>query len=223
MYLCIPNLLGEDQVAELSGLMERQAFADGRATGGLAAKEIKNNLQSPADTESYAGMRAIVLEAVNSNRQFSLVAIPRFFLPIRFARYTEGMNYGRHVDNAVMGNNPPIRIDMAFTVFLTRPDEYEGGELIVYEQASLNRFKLPKGSAVLYESNTLHEVAPVTAGRRDVAVGWLQSMIRNPVQRQIVCELEGLRTGMLAKEGRTPEFDTLSRNVAELWHMWVET
>ena len=94
--------------------------------------------------------------------------------------------------------------------------------MLVQDTGVRRSYKLPAGALVLYPANTLHEVAEVTAGRRDVAVGWMQSLVRDPLHRRIIFELEDMRANILATSGKTPEFDTLSRNVNELWHMWIE-
>lgn len=222
MYTCIPDVLNADQLKQLAGLFERQNFVDGRKTAGAAAATVKSNLQMSAGDADYAAMQQMVLDAVNASSQFNLAAMPKAIQPIRFARYLPKMFYGKHVDNPVMGRNPHMRVDLAFTLFLSPPKTYEGGELIVQDSGVRRSYKLSAGALVLYPANTLHEVAEVTAGRRDVAVGWLQSLVRDPLHRRIIFELEDMRANILAKSGKTPEFDTLSRNVNELWHMWIE-
>ena len=222
MYLIIPNVLNQDQLATLKTFLDGQDLVDGGATAGRAGVGIKSNLQVPVDAKDYRAMEGMVANAVNANGRFVLAAMPRHLRPIRFARYSPGMFYGRHIDNAVMGKNPPSRIDLAFTLFLSPPDTYEGGELAVEEPGTRRMFKLPAGALVLYDGNSLHEVVEVTSGNRDVAVGWLQSMVRDPVKRRVLYELEELRNVMFDKSGRSAEFDTLSRNVADLWRMWVE-
>lgn len=132
------------------------------------------------------------------------------------------MGYGWHVDNALMGEAPQTRIDLAFTLFLTDPERYEGGELEIDEPAGNRTFKLPAGAAILYPANSLHRVTPVTAGCRDVAVGWIQSLVREHERRRILFELEQLRTTLFAEGGKTAAFDLLTRNTSELWRMWVE-
>lgn len=222
VYLVIHDVLTKEQLAQLADLFDKQQFVDGRETAGKAGLGIKENLQLPSNAPAYGMMHEMVTRAVMENPQFALAAIPKALRPIRFARYTKGMHYGRHIDNVVMGKNPAMRIDLAFTLFLSDPDSYEGGELVVDEPGTRRKFKLPAGSMVLYNGNSLHEVAEVTSGSRDVAVGWLQSMIRDPVQRRIIFELEDLRAKLLESSGRTVVFDTISRNVADLWRMWVE-
>lgn len=222
MYLVIHNVLTKEQLAQLADLFDKQEFVDGRETAGRAGVGIKSNLQLPSNAPAYGMMHTMVTKAVMENPQFALAAIPKALRPIRFARYTQGMHYGRHIDNVVMGKNPAMRIDLAFTLFLADPESYDGGELVVDEPGTRRKFKLPAGSMVLYNGNSLHEVAEVTSGSRDVAVGWLQSLIRDPVQRRIIFELEDLRAKLLESSGRTVVFDTISRNVADLWRMWVE-
>jgi PKHD-type hydroxylase len=222
LFLCIPNVLDEEQLSVITSILEETVFVDGQATAGRAGVEIKSNLQVPTEAAGYPKLNAIVSQAVRANSMFALAAMPRRIRPIRFARYIPDMYYGRHIDNAVMGSSQPTRIDLAFTLFLTRPETYDGGELVVDEPGTRRKFKLDAGSLVLYSGNSLHGVAKVTRGYRDVAVGWLQSMVRDPKQRRVIFELEELRANILAKSGRTQEFDVISRNVADLWRMWVE-
>lgn len=222
MFICIPDILNAGQLAELAGLMDRQSFIDGRETAGWAAAGVKDNRQVAAGSADYATMQLMVTEALAANRIFAMAAMPRTMRPILFSRYLPGMGYGYHVDNALMGEAPQTRIDLAFTLYLSEPDAYQGGELEIDEPAGTRAFKLPAGALVLYPANSLHQVAKVTAGRRDVAVGWLQSMVREHERRRIIFELENLRAGMFAQSGKTPEFDTLSRNVSDLWRMWIE-
>lgn len=222
MFICIPDILTRDQLVELNRLLDRQSFIDGRETAGWAAAAVKENSQVAGDSADQAAMQAMVSGALVANRIFAMAAMPKMVRPILFSRYLPGMGYGWHVDNALMGDAPQTRIDLAFTVFLSNPDGYEGGALEIDEPAGTRAFKLPAGAAVLYPANSLHQVTKVTTGRRDVAVGWLQSLVRDHEKRRIIFELENLRQTMFAETGKTPAFDTLSRNTSDLWRMWVE-
>ena len=222
MFICIPDILNAGQLKELAGTMDRQSFIDGRETAGWAAAGVKQNKQVASGSADYAKMQAMVSEALAANRIFTMAAMPRQMRPIVFSRYQRGMSYGYHVDNALMGEAPQTRIDLAFTLFLSDPESYEGGELEIDEPAGTRSFKLPAGAAILYPANSLHQVVTVTSGRRDVAVGWLQSMVREHEKRRILFELENLRQGMFAENGKTPAFDTLTRNTSDLWRMWIE-
>lgn len=222
MFICIPDILDAGQLTRLTEMMDRQSFIEGRETAGWAAAGVKENRQVAGDSADYAAMQAIVTEALAANRIFAAAAMPKTMRPILFSRYLSGMGYGPHVDNALMGDAPKTRIDLAFTLFLSGPESYEGGELEIDEPAGTRSFKLPAGAVVLYPANSLHWVSNVGSGRRDVAVGWLQSLVREHEKRRILFELETLRATMFAESGKNPAFDTLSRNTSDLWRMWVE-
>jgi len=222
MLLCIANVLTAAQLAQVDDLLQNQLFDDGRATAGWAAKLVKNNQQLAASSPQNMLLQQTILPALRAHAVFALAAMPKVFRPLTFSRYGVGMSYGEHVDNALMGEDAQVRSDLSFTVFLNRPDEYDGGELIVDSASGAQSVKLPAGSVVLYPSGFLHRVTPVTRGERRVAVGWLQSLIRRADQREILFELETLRRQMFAGAGKSPAFDVLSKNVANLWRLWAE-
>ena len=203
--------------------MDKQAYIDGRETAGWAAANVKKNKQVANNSGDYAVLQALVSEALSANRYFAMAAMPKVMRPILFSRYLPGMGYGPHVDNAMMGEAPQTRVDLAFTVFLSDPESYEGGELEIDEPAGTRSFKLSAGAAVLYPANSLHQGTKVVSGKRDVAVGWIQSLVREADKRRVLFELENLRATMFAEMGKTPAFDTLTRNTSDLWRMWAET
>src|SRR5688572_16733310 len=122
MFICIPDILDAGQLAKLTGMMDRQTFIDGRETAGWAAAGVKQNIQVANTSRDYATMQALVGEALAANRIFALAAMPKRMRPILFSRYGTGMGYGAHVDNALMGEAPQTRIDLAFTLFLSDPE-----------------------------------------------------------------------------------------------------
>ena len=133
------------------------------------------------------------------------------------------MSYGTHVDNAVMAtHSQPMRTDLSFTIFLTPPDSYDGGELIVESTQGEQLFKLDAGSMVLYPSSTLHRVETVNSGSRFVAVSWAQSTVRSPEHREILFDLDTARRSLFKQQGKTPEFDLMTKSLANLMRMWVE-
>ncbi|MEM6436188.1 MAG: Fe2+-dependent dioxygenase, partial [Cyanobacteria bacterium P01_D01_bin.115] len=134
-------------------------------------------------------------------------------------RYDTGMEYGRHVDNALMGNQ---RSDVSFTVFLSEPQDYDGGELVVEGAADEQCYKLAAGTAIIYPSSTLHRVEPVTQGTRLVAVGWVQSWIRDAAKRELLFDLDTVRRSLYTQSGKSNEFDLLSKSLANLMRQWVE-
>lgn len=223
MLICIPDILTGNQLKKLVAMMDKQQFIDGRDTAGWAAAGVKKNRQVAGTSKDYAAMQAMVTEALAANRFFAIAAMPRVMRPLLFSRYTAGMAYGPHVDNALMGESPQTRIDLAYTLFLSDPDSYEGGELEIDEPGGIRSFKLPAGAAILYPANSVHQVAKVVSGQRDVAVGWIQSLVREADKRRVLFELENLRATMFAETGKSAAFDTLTRNTSDLWRMWAET
>jgi PKHD-type hydroxylase len=139
-----------------------------------------------------------------------------------FSRYEAGMSYGRHIDNALMGNQDFLRSDVSLTLFLNSPSTYEGGELVIESTDAEQAYKLEAGSVIVYPSSTLHRVEPVTEGVRLVAVAWVQSLVREPSQREILFDLDTVRRAIFTKQGKTIEFDLISKSYANLLRKWAD-
>jgi PKHD-type hydroxylase len=139
-----------------------------------------------------------------------------------FSRYEAGMSYGRHIDNALMGNQDFLRSDISLTLFLSPPSTYEGGELVIESTDAEQAYKLEAGSVIVYPSSTLHRVEPVTEGVRLVAVAWVQSLVREPSEREILFDLDTARRAIFTKQGKTIEFDLISKSHANLLRKWAE-
>ncbi|HYD98246.1 MAG TPA: Fe2+-dependent dioxygenase [Alphaproteobacteria bacterium] len=219
MVLCIADLLPPDRLAALRAGLAACRFVDGRATAGWHAATVKANTQVAGDDPGLAALRGMVERALAESALFQLAVRPKALTPPLFSRYGAGMAYGSHVDDALMGG---LRTDVSFTLFLSEPDAYEGGELVIETTAGEQAFKLAAGSLVLYPSTTLHRVAPVGGGMRDVAVGWAQSLVRDPARRELLFELDTARRGLFAREGKSAEFDLISKSLANLLRMWAE-
>jgi PKHD-type hydroxylase len=146
---------------------------------------VKQNEQA-AKQPILEPLKAMIQEALGRNSLFQAMAWPRTVHSILFSRYGVGMSYGRHTDNALMGGASLLRSDLSFTVFLSEPETYEGGELVIEEADSERPYKLAAGSALVYPSTTLHRVETVVKGDRTVAVGWVQSLVRQAAQREIL-------------------------------------
>lgn len=222
MLICISSVLTSDELSTLRDLMSSAEYVDGARTAGWMAGQVKKNLQLAATSPAWAEASGIVDAALCRNQIFALAAMPRSIRPILFSRYEAGMSYGLHVDNALMGNGPQTRSDLAFTLFLNEPQEYEGGELIIEDPGGEREFKLPAGSIVLYPASTLHRIAVVKSGYRQVAVSWVQSLVRSHERRQILFELETVRTVLFQKYGKSDEVAHLTRSTSNLWRMWAE-
>lgn len=217
MIFCIQGVLSADERAEVRNTLAGASFIDGRKTAGWHARFAKHNQQA-ADS-GLAEVTELVSGKLLANEVFRLAARPKRLSPLLFSRYTEGMHYGTHVDDAVMNG---LRSDLSFTVFLSDPGEYEGGELVLERTDAEQPVKLNAGDAVLYPSTTLHRVETVTRGTRLAAVGWLQSLVRRADERELLFDLDTARLALFRREGRTAEFELLSKCLSNLLRLWVE-
>ena len=230
MFTYIPDLLSAEERDRLTPLLAKAGFTDGALTAGWNAKLVKKNEQLDRGGAGYGEVEPIVRAALSRNATFAMAVRPRLMRPILFNRYAEGMSYGPHVDDPLMGyadaatsGQPPIRTDVAFTLFLADPGAYDGGELVVNHSGGEQRFKLPAGGLIAYPACYLHRVEPVTRGARLAAFGWVQSEVRDPSRREILFELDTVRRTLFQREGKSALFDQLSKSFANLLRMWAES
>ena len=217
MQIVIGNILSADETALVRETLAQAMFEDGRETAGFAARLVKNNLQ--ANDRRIDTVRKLVEERILANDVFALAVRPKALTSVMFSRYESGMHYGNHVDDALMQG---VRTDVSFTLFLSEPDSYDGGELVIESTSGEDAVKLAAGSLVAYPSTTLHHVAPVTHGVRLAAVGWARSFIRDGAQREMLFDLDTARRQLFAREGKSAEYDLVSKSLANLMRMWVE-
>ena len=223
MILCIGDVVSAAQLEKLRQGLQQTQFRDGRETAGWHAKLVKNNEQADTADPAIASFKRELQEALEGNPLFQMAARPYRTTPIMFSRYRDTMAYGNHVDDPVMGRGANrIRTDLSFTLFLNDPSTYEGGELVTDTTAGEQSYKLPAGALVLYPSSTLHRVEPVTRGERLVAIGWVQSTIRDPQQREVLFDIDTARRQLFEREGKSGEFDLLTKSLANLQRMWAE-
>lgn len=223
MILCIGNVLGDEAVARIRNELTELPFRDGRETAGWHARTVKRNQQADGRDERVMALRAEIDRAIAEHPVFQMAARPHRVMPARFSRYSDDMEYGSHVDDAVMtGPDGPLRTDVSFTLFLSDPESYDGGELVTDTTAGERTYKLPAGSMVVYPSSTLHRVAPVTRGERLAAIGWVQSRVRDPAQREVLFDLDTARRQLFDQHGKTAEFDAMTKSLANLMRMWSE-
>lgn len=221
MIFSIDNIISPDELTEIKQVLAQAEFIDGKLTAGWHAKLVKNNQQLKAGT-SEKELKTKIRNAFNQNALFQSAIRPKLIHSMLFSRYSEGMSYDTHVDNALMNNNGLCRSDVSFTLFLNSPQEYSGGELTIEGVQEEQSYKLDAGSVILYPSTTLHRVNPVTQGTRLVAVGWVQSVIRDGSDRELLFDLETARRAIFAQSGKTPEFDLISKSIANLLRKWAE-
>ncbi len=218
MQIVIGNVLSADEVKLVRETLAQATFEDGRATAGFAARLVKNNKQAANDRKTET-VRELVTERILGNEVFRLAVRPKALASVMFSAYEPGMEYGSHVDDALMQG---VRTDISFTLFLSDPESYDGGELVIESAAGDDAVKLAAGSMVAYPSTTLHHVAPITRGVRLAAVGWARSFVRDGAQREMLFDLDTARRQLFAREGKSAEYDLVSKSLANLLRMWVE-
>jgi PKHD-type hydroxylase len=218
MILPIGNVLSPSEIDEVRIELAAIRFEDGRSTAGWSAKLVKNNRQAAPGARSEA-LRQKLAEHILANEVFAAAVRPKALTPLLISRYQPGQAYGSHIDDALIGG---LRTDVSFTLFLAAPESYQGGELVIEGTSGDERIKLPAGSLIVYPSTSLHHVAPVTEGERLAAVGWARSFIRDGGQREILFDLDRARRALFSREGKTAEFDLLSKSLANLIRMWAE-
>lgn len=218
MLMTIGHLIPADALEVLRETLPKLRYDDGRATAGWHAAKVKKNEQARASV-TLDLIRGQLSAAMLENPVFSLAVRPKVLTPLLISKTSGGGHYGAHVDAAMMGG---VRADVSFTLFLSAPESYEGGELVIESAAGEDGYKLPAGSAVIYPSTTLHRVAPVTEGERYVAAGWAQSLIRDAGQRELLFDLETAQRRLFDQHGKTSEFDLLAKCSANLMRRWAE-
>jgi PKHD-type hydroxylase len=192
MLLHIPAVLTSDQVARCRELMAGAAWVDGRATAGHQSALAKQNLQIPEGAPEAREMGELIVSALERNALFLAAALPARVFPPLFNRYEGGMTFGAHVDNAVrqVPGGGRIRTDLSATLFVSAPEDYDGGELAVEDTYGAHAAKLPAGDLILYPATSLHRVNPVTRGCRLASFFWIQSMVRDDGHRTLLFDLD---------------------------------
>lgn len=219
MFLQISDVLSRDEVAVLRDkiLKHPEAFEDGRKTAGWHARDVKHNEQAKGNVASsileFAEGRLL------ANPVFKAAANPKRFVRLLVSRYRPGMAYGTHVDDALMGG---VRTDLSFTLFLSDPEAYDGGALVVEGNDGETDVKLPAGSLVLYPTTTLHRVEEVTRGERIAIVGWVRSFIRAHDDREILFDLENVIADLRGSGIDRAILNRLFKVRANLIRKWAE-
>ncbi len=223
MFIKLQNVLDQGKLKNISNVLSQASFVDGKLSAGSAAKKVKSNLELDQKSQQAAYLDELVISSLSQNIIFRNATLPHKVSQPFFARYEKGMSYGDHIDDPVMGNLPGrYRTDVAVTIFLSEPDDYEGGELVVNTSFGQTSTKLPAGDAVCYPASSLHHVSEVTKGVRLVAVLWLQSLVRDPAKRELLYELSLAREKMLTKSPDAEETAQIDHTYTNLVRMWSE-
>ena len=228
MLICVPKVLSKDDVADFRRVMDAADWEDGRSTAGAQSALVKKNQQLPPDSEVSRQLSHRIISALTANPRFISAAVPLQIFPPLFNRYAakDDHHFGTHVDNAVRGDRLTglrIRTDLSVTLFLSEPDEYDGGELVIEDNYGSHEVKLPAGDLVLYPASSLHMVTPITRGARIASFFWLQSMIRDAHARSLIFDLDSTIQNLVERIGRNdPETVKLTGIYHNLIRYWAD-
>jgi PKHD-type hydroxylase len=225
LLLHVPEVLDAAAVQAMRAALAAADWEDGRSTAGAQGAAVKRNLQLPAGTPLARQLGQQILAALSRSALFHAAALPRRFEPPLFNRYEGGGQYGMHVDSAMrqLPDGSSLRTDLSCTLFLTDPDAYDGGELVVSDTYGTHEVKLPAGDLILYPSSSLHRVEPVTRGARIGAFFWLQSLVRDDTERHMLFELDQTIQKLRARGGDSAEVLSLTALYHNLVRRWAET
>ena len=225
MMLHIPGVLTPEQVADCRQRLDAADWADGRATVGPQGAQVKRNHQLPEHSPLSQELGRVVLDALARHPLYVSAALPLRTVPPLFNRYGGGEHYGLHVDGAVRPGSRPgelLRTDLSCTLFLCEPEDYDGGELVVFDTYGTHEVKLPAGDLILYPSSSLHRVEPVTRGARICSFFWVQSMVRDDARRQMLFELDSQIQKLRVRLGDSEEVVALTGHYHNLLRQWAE-
>jgi PKHD-type hydroxylase len=225
MLIAIPDVFTADEVAEAHSILDSAEWIDGKVTAGYQAQSVKENLQLPESHPAAIKVGEMVLAALARSPLFMSAALPLKVFPPMFNRYTGGGHFGTHVDTAIramVSTGQRIRTDVSATLFLTAPDRYDGGELLVEDTYGVHTVKLPAGHMVLYPATSLHRVTPVTRGERVSSFFWIQSMIRVDGDRTLLYDLDTAIQRLAKESAENPIGVQLTGVYHNLLRRWGE-
>lgn len=227
MLLTLPDILNPQDLQIARQLLIDAPWADGRDSAGSQARQVKNNAQLPHDCEAARTIGAMVIGGLERSALFLTAALPKKIFTPRINRYSGAANhYGKHVDSAIRtmaGSGQRVRTDVSCTVFLSEPDDYEGGELTIADTYGEQRIKLPAGHAVLYPGTSLHQVQPVTRGQRLACFFWVESLVRSDEQRHLLFDMDMALMQLRQEHGESQATVTLTGTYHNLLRMWADT
>jgi PKHD-type hydroxylase len=227
MLVCIPNVLDAAQIVSLRERLDRaNSWVDGRVTAGYQGAPVKFNQQIDELSDVAMACQRIVVSALERHPTFISAVLPNSIYPPMFNRYGEGMKFGAHVDGSVRINpqtGDKLRTDVSATLFLTNPDDYDGGELQIEDTFGRHSIKLGAGDMVVYPATSLHQVAPITRGTRTACFFWVQSLIREDSQRSLLHDMDNA----IQRLNQTDADEIARRSLIGCYHnlvrQWSET
>jgi PKHD-type hydroxylase len=224
MLLMISAITDPSHLAAISDRLTMLDWRDGRSSAGPVAREVKHNFQAVIESTAGRALADQLQRGIADNPVVRAAALPRKFSSLIISKMADGGHYGPHVDNPLMAGrqHDRVRADLAFTLFLTPPTDYDGGELMIHSAGQAQEIKCDAGQMVLYPASSIHEVRPVTKGERIVCVGWIESLVADAAAREILFDLENLRTSLRAHlPAQSSESLTLDKTIANLLRLWA--
>ena len=213
-FLTCPLLLDEEiKILKANLSSKNDDWEDGKKTAGSLASKVKNNLQLNRNSDISKKNAGFIVNKLLTNKLIKSFALPKKIHGIMFTKSTKGMKYGRHIDNAYMSSG---RADLSFSIFLNKKNSYGGGELVVENINTENKFKLNQGEIVIYPSTYLHSVAEISSGERLVCVGWIESYVKSIEEREYLFDIDAGARGILSKHGRSDELDLIFKSYSNL-------
>jgi PKHD-type hydroxylase len=225
MLIHLKQVLTPAELRTVRARLQDADWIDGRATAGSQSASVKHNRQLPTQGEASQALRPVVLDALNRYAAFFSAALPKKILPPLFNRYdAPGGHYGPHVDGAVLhGGGLRVRADLSCTLFLSGPDDYDGGALAVRHRFGSERIRLPAGDALLYSSGSVHGVEPVTRGTRLASFFWIESLVRGEAERGLLQDLDDQVRAVRGRLGECDETVALAGTYHNLLRLWADT
>lgn len=227
MLVHIPKVLNSEQLALVRTKLDHAgaAWVDGRVTAGFQGAPVKNNQQVEELSPIAHELGDLVLALIERNPRFISACLPKAVYPPMFNRYSEGMNFGNHVDGSIRivpGSGRRMRTDISVTLFLTDPSDYDGGELQIEDSFGMHSVKLDAGDMIVYPASSLHRVTPITRGTRVACFFWVHSMIRDEGQRTLLFEMDNAIQILNQTGADEAARSTLVGNYHNLVRMWAE-
>ena len=226
MLITIPDVLDANQLAHCRQVLGDADWTDGRVSAGHQGRRVKDNEQLPEHAPAALELGEIVLGALERNPLFISAVLPSLVYPPLFNRYQGGQQFGAHIDNAVRllpGTGRKIRTDVSATLFLSEPEDYDGGELLVEDTYGTHSVKLPAGHMIVYPATSLHRVEPVTRGVRVASFFWVQSMVRDDGQRSLLFDMDSALQHLHRTGADADALVRLTGSYHNLLRMWAET
>ena len=223
MLTHIKGILDQHQLAAAHKLIAAGKYSDGSSSAGMAARRVKHNEELALTQAHMSDLNNLVMNSLVNHPVYRSAALPLRIAAPYYAHYTEGMSYGEHVDDPIMGQGSELyRSDISITIFLNSPADYDGGELVIQTSFGEQQIKLPAGDAVLYPSSSTHRVAEVSRGERLVAVSWVQSLVQEPERRALLHDMNQARETLLRDKPDAEETRQVNQSYVNLVRMWSD-